>query len=100
MKESQIQLILEKLIQEEILFSRIKNVDSVQKLYESFHDKDSYPSFSIDYFSRKKLICAARHVVSSLKSVEIIATASKNISIDRKDKLFPDLLLLNQEKGK
>lgn len=100
MKESQIQSILENLIQEERLFGHIKNVDSIEKLYESLHDEDSLPSFSIDYFSRKKLISAAKHVVSSLESIQVITTASKNISIDRKEKLFPDLLLLNQEEGK
>ncbi|MBW4519542.1 MAG: hypothetical protein KME16_07555 [Scytolyngbya sp. HA4215-MV1] len=100
MKESQIQSILENLIQEEKLFSHIKNVDSIEKLYESLHDEDSLPSFSIDYFSRKKLISAAKHVVSSLESVQVITTASKNISINRKEKLFPDLVLLNQEEGK
>lgn len=100
MKESQIKSISENLIQEKRLFSHIKNVDSIEKLYESLHDEDFLPSFSIDYFSRKKLISAAKHVVSSLESVQIITTASKNISIDRKEKLFPDPLLLNQEEGK
>ncbi len=100
MKESQIQSILEKLIQDKRLYSCIKNVDSIEKLYASLHDEDFLPSFSIDYFSRKKLISAAKNVVSSLKSVQVITTASKNISMDRKEKLFPDLVLFNQEEGK
>lgn len=97
MKEAQIQLILERLIQQGKFFSHIRNVDSVNKLYESLHDEDSFPSFSIDYLSRKRLISAAKYVISSLESVRIISTASKNISINKKDKLFPDLLLINQE---
>lgn len=100
MKEAQIQLILERLIQQGKFFSHIRNVDSVNKLYESLHDEDSFPSFSIDYLSRKRLISAAKYVISSLESVRVISTASKNISINKKDKLFPDLLLINQEENK
>lgn len=100
MKESQIQAILERLIKEDRLFNCIKNTDSIENLYKSLHNEDSLPSFSIDYFSRKKLISAAKNIASILKSVQVITTASKNISVDRKEKLFPDLVLLNQEEGK
>lgn len=60
MKESEIQSILENLIQEENFLNCIKNIDSIEKLYESFHEEDKLPSFSIDYLSRKKMIVAAK----------------------------------------
>jgi hypothetical protein len=96
MKESQIQAHLEKLIQEERLLSCINNLDAIENLYKSLNSEDCLPSFSLDYFSRKKLISAARNVISSLGSAQIITTASKNISINRKEKLYPDLVLFNE----
>ena len=100
MKESEIQSILENLIQEENFLNCIKNIDSIEKLYESFHEEDKLPSFSIDYLSRKKMIVAAKNIVSLLGSSQIITTASKNISLERKEKLFPDLVLFHEEKCK
>ncbi len=100
MKESQIQASLEKLIQEERLLSCIKNLDAIENLYQSLQDEDYLPSFSLDYFSRKKLISAARNVISSLGFAQIITTASKNISINRKEKLYPDLVLFNEDDRK
>jgi len=100
MKESEIQSILENLIQEENFLNCIKNIDSIEKLYESLHEEDKLPSFSIDYLSRKKMIVAAKNIVSLLGSAQIITTASKNISLERKEKLFPDLVLFHEEKCK
>lgn len=100
MKESQIQSILEKLIKEERLFSCIKNINLLEKLYNSLHNENFLPSFSIDYLSRKKLISAAKYVVYSLDSIQIITTASNNVSINRKERLFPDLVVFNQAEGK
>lgn len=100
MQERQIQQILENLIKEENFFSAITGVDQVEKLYNSFYDSDSLPSFSIDYFSRKKTITSAKNVLHSLKYAQLVTTASNNISLDRQEKLFPDLLLYDEEKNK
>ena len=98
MKESQIQSILEKLIQEEDLLNCINNIDSIEELYESFHKEDNLPSFSIDYLSRKKMVVAARYIISLIESAQVISTASKNVSLERKERLFPDLVLLCHNK--
>jgi hypothetical protein len=98
MKESEIQSILEKLIQEETFLNYVENIDSIEELYESFHQEDKLPSFSIDYLSRKKMIIAANNIISLLGSAQIISTASTNISLERKEKLFPDLVLLCNNK--
>ncbi|MDJ0597786.1 MAG: hypothetical protein QNJ37_02930 [Crocosphaera sp.] len=100
MKESQIQSILETLIKEDKFYDRINNIDQIQERYESWYKEDYIPSFSIDDLSTRKLLCAANNVLSSLESVEIITTASQNISVDRQERLFPDLILFNQYQEK
>ncbi len=100
MKESQIQSILESLIKEGKFYDRINNIDQIHKRYVSWYKEDYIPSFSIDDLSTRKLLSAANNVLSSLESVEIITTASENFSVDRKERLFPDLILFNQEQEK
>lgn len=100
MKESQIQSILETLIKEDKFYDRINNIDQIQERYESWYKEDYIPSFSIDYLCTRKLLSAANNVLSGLESVEIITTASQNISVDRQERLFPDLILVNHDKAK
>ncbi|MFB2897823.1 hypothetical protein ACE1CI_33315 [Aerosakkonemataceae cyanobacterium BLCC-F50] len=100
MKEKDIQEILEKLVQQDNFLKKIEGIDSVEQLYSSFNSSDYLPSFSIDYYSRKKIIAAAKNVIHNLYPIKIISTASKSISFDRKEKLFPDLVLFNENERK
>jgi hypothetical protein len=79
MKEKQIQLLLEKVIEENRLYEAITNVEEIEELYLASMRNDSLPLFSIDYLSRKRAIAAARRVSSSLRGVRILSTARKSI---------------------
>jgi hypothetical protein len=79
MKEKQIQLLLEKMIEENRLYEAITNVEEIEELYLASMRNDSLPLFSIDYLSRKRAIAAARRVSSSLRGVRILSTARKSI---------------------
>lgn len=97
MKESEIQKILEEVIQTGNLLEKIGNIDLIKKRYQSYDDKNSLPSFLLDYLSTKNAIIAAINVLQAIQVVRIITTASNNISIDRTQRLFPDLILFNEE---
>ena len=80
--------------------SSIEGIEEIEKAYESIISDDATPSFLIDYFSRKKMIFSAKNILQTLNTAKIITTASENISIDRKQRLFPDLLLFSEEERK
>ena len=78
----------------------LEDIKSIEYRYQSYYEPDSLPSFLIDYLSTKKAIIAARNVLQFLQNNHIIANASKSISLDRSQRLFPDLILFNHEKYK
>ena len=102
MKESEIQKIIENAIQENKFLELIEDEDinSLEYRYQSYYEPDSLPSFLIDYLSTKKAIISARNVLQFLENIRIITTASKSISLDRSQRLFPDLILFNEEQRK
>ena len=100
MKESEIQTYIEQLIKDNLFLDSIQNRDLVDQRYNSFFDEDFLPSFSIDYFSTKKIISSAKTVLDNAYSLEIVTTAAQNISLNRQERLFPDLILCNEENGK
>ena len=100
MKESEIQMYIEQLIKDNLFLDSIQDRDLVDQRYDSFFDEDFVPSFSIDYFSTKKIISSAKTVLDNAYSLEIITTAAQNISLNRQERLFPDLILCNEENGK
>jgi hypothetical protein len=100
MKESEIQTYIEQLIKDDLFFDSILDRDLVDQRYDSFFDEDFLPSFSIDYFSTKKIISSAKTVLGNIYSLEIVTTAAQNISLNRQERLFPDLILCNEENGK
>ena len=100
MKEKQIQALLEKVIEEDRLYESISNIKEIETLYSSSSEENLLPLFSIDYLSRKKAIAAAINVSSSLRCLKILSTARKNVSLNRKERLYPDLILISEEERK
>jgi hypothetical protein len=82
MKESEIQTYIEQLIKDDLFFDSILDRELVNKRYDSFFDEDFLPSFSIDYFSTKKIISSAKTVLDNIYSLEIVTTAAQNISLN------------------
>ncbi len=88
-KEEKIQKWLEKKYSN--IKSLINNVDQFEDL-----NTDQIPYYSLDYLIKKKLAESSKYVYDLLNDVDLII-ANKNISLDKTERLFPDLLLFSPE---
>ena len=68
------------------LFDKINNIGV-------FKTKEIY-DYNLDNLIKKKIIKSAQFVYNNLKDLELII-ANKNISLEKNERLFPDLLLFN-----
>lgn len=57
------------------------------------------PGVPIDRYVTDSLAAAAHRVHRALRDAQLVSTASESISLDRTERLFPDLLLANPTSG-
>jgi hypothetical protein len=88
-KEDKIQKWLEKKYSD--IKRLINNVDKFEDL-----NTDQIPYYSLDYLIKKKVAESSKYVYDLLDDVDVII-ANKNISLDKTERLFPDLLLFSPE---
>lgn len=98
MKESFLQKkLIEKIVNKSFLDS-IENTECLDEALRIDSDPLTIPDFSIDQLLKRKYSKSAKNVLKTLTCYDIISgDIIKNISLDKKDKLFPDCLLFNYE---
>lgn len=87
---------LEKLIKSGSLYSSINEEDILQIERLSTTDENLLPAFSIDEYIRRKYNLATGHALRSIKNLQVL-TSDKNVSIQSKQLLRPDLVCINPE---
>jgi hypothetical protein len=97
--EAEVQHRLEALIRSGTLFTHIAEADALVRADAAHASRLFIPQFSLDYLVRRLAIRSAADVLASLKQVDIVSTARSNISIDRAERLFPDLVLVSRVTG-
>ena len=88
-KENKIQKWLEKDYQK--IRNLIQNTDIFYKL-----ETNQIPYFSIDYLIKQKVAKSAKYVYDLLDDVDLVI-ANKNISLEKSERLYPDLLLFSPD---
>lgn len=88
-KEDKIQKWIEKDYQN--LRNLIQNTDIFDKL-----ETNQIPYFSIDYLIKQKVAKSAKYVYDLLDDVDLVI-ANKNISLEKSEGLYPDLLLFSPD---
>jgi hypothetical protein len=88
-KEDKIQKWLEKDYQK--IRNLIQNTDIFYKL-----ETNQIPYFSIDYLIKQKVAKSAKYVYDLLDDVDLVI-ANKNISLEKSERLYPDLLLFSPD---
>jgi hypothetical protein len=80
-----------------------KNYESLTELIgnrecilENEADEESIPYYSLDYMVNKKIIKSANYVFNNLYLLDLLV-ADENISLQKGEQLYPDLLLFNPE---
>jgi|GEM_PF-1985443 hypothetical protein len=97
MKENILQSKLFNVILQESLVDFISEKESLNEATRINDDKNSSPYFSIDSLLKKRYSESAKRVLACLGDYEVISSESiKNISLNKKEKLFPDLILFNR----
>lgn len=99
MKEKVLQEWIEQLVSDGSLFETIEERDRADPSTYFQNNEKFIPSFPIDFLMRQRSLAATEHVLGRLQIPELISTASANISLNRSERLFPDLLLCDPESG-
>ena len=97
--EAEIQDFLEKLIGRGQLHAAIQGQDQIAGASAAHKSATFIPNFNLDYLLHIQSIRSASAVLEALQDVEIVSTAKKNVSADRKESLFPDLILVSKTTG-
>lgn len=98
MKESFLQEKLIEKIKNESFLESIGNIQSLDDALKIDNDPNTIPDFSIDHLLKRKYSKSAKRVLETLTCYELISGDKiKNISLDKKEGLFPDCLLFNYE---
>lgn len=98
MKEKILQSKLLKLIENGKFYESIKKKDELYKLIIFDKETNMFPEFPIDKLLRKKYTISASNVIKSLTFCELVSgKIIKNISLENKDRLYPDCILYNKE---
>lgn len=90
-KEDEIQKWLEK----EEVYQNIAELITNQNIIEDTNNHH-ISSFSLDYIVRNKILESSKYVYENLSILDLVV-ANKNISINKQERLYPDLLLFNAE---
>lgn len=99
MTESQSQII--KKIKDAGIYDLISNREQFINIANKRYKNDFQPLFSINYLIRDKYLSYSKIILKSLETTELITGDTiKNISLDSKEKLYPDILLYNYENNK
>lgn len=97
--ESEIQDALEGLVERGAFHHAIQGKEEIARGLDALKNEFILPAFPIDYVIRKRFLVAAVSVLKRLENVRVISTAKTNISWAKRDRLFPDLLLCNDDMG-
>jgi len=97
MKESILQKKLITVILQETFLDFISERESLNEATRINDDKNTSPYFLIDSLLKKRYSESAKRVLSVLDDCEVISSKSiENISLNKKERLFPDLILFNR----
>jgi hypothetical protein len=97
--ESEIQEFLEQIIGRGELHQTIRGKDEIDRAKAAHNSASFISGFNLDYLLHTRSVASATSVLEALKDVEVISTSKKNISSDRKERLFPDLVLVSKTTG-
>lgn len=97
--EKEIQAFIEKTIQNGELHRRIPGRDDLEKAALAHQSADFVANFNLDYLLRVKSIASSSAVLEMLQDVDIVSTSRNNISSERGERLFPDLVLVSRTTG-
>jgi len=96
--EKHLQEKLIELVKNNALYEAVNNRESSNEALNSGSDENHIPHLSIDDLLKKKYSKSCRRVLQSIIDCEIITGDTiKNISLNHKEKLFPDVILFNRE---
>lgn len=91
--------VLEKEIQKwlENNYGKLSNIIKNSEVISNIeNEEEGIPYYSLDFLIEKKILKSAKYVFDNLYLVDLVV-ADKNISIQKGEQLYPDLLLFNPE---
>ena len=98
MSEEILQKKLVELIEKEQFYEAIENKQNLDELIKNSKRKNLIPTFPLDLLLERRYLEAAMKVVEALVSYELVSgKIIKNISLDKKERLYPDCILYNKE---
>jgi hypothetical protein len=97
--EAEVQAFLEHVVGNGELYQIIGGKDEIERASAAHNSPEFILNFNLDYLLHIRSVSSAASVLEALKDVEIISTSKKNVSSDRKDRLFPDLVLVSKATG-
>lgn len=99
MLESELQAHIEHLVDDDSLLDAISAKERADSSMYSHENEAFLPTFPIDFLMRRNALFAAQHVLDRLHVLQPVSTSTSSISLDRSERLFPDLLLCNPERS-
>ena len=97
LSEREIQDALQRLLGEGGFYNAIDGKSELARALEAIDSEFLLPSFPLDYLVWKRFLLAAASILGRLKSPTIVSTARSSISWDKKERLFPDFLLCDED---
>jgi len=99
MKEKVLQEKLTQLVKDEELLEFITGKEQVDAILASDDDEHFLPDFSIDDLLNKRYASSVARVLEALSDYELISgDVIQNISLQKGELLYPDMILFNREK--
>lgn len=93
-KERDLQAYVERLVKDGELLDAVSGREEVHQLFEASMSQSGIPAFPIDSLLRRAAVAAAAHVLGRLKAPRLVS-ADRNVSLDGKDILRPDLVVVD-----
>lgn len=90
--EQAVQDWLEKIVNSGELLERIRGKEKVGLELDHWSAPDFWPSFPVDYLTRKGCQRASQNVLASLANLDLICKSNRNLSAEKGERLFTDLL--------
>ena len=107
MKEAELQAKIINKLKTNTFFNLIKNKEKISDVLEKHSNEEVLPYFSVDYLLRLNYYKGCKIVLEGLISKDddnelVILNGEfiQNISLEKKQQLYPDLLLYNKSNGK
>lgn len=95
--EQAIQDWLENLIENDCLYDAIEGKEEVSNALLGLEDADFWPSFPIDHLTRIASLRSASYALERLHTLQLISKNNRNISLERGERMFADLLYCSPE---